>query len=361
MDNLELIYNLVQNNFLEIITLAWIIWFTGLAVWVVSSTICTCFIRWTSNRLRQRHERARLGRGQGNGPFEINLEEVQEALSRRETELRDDIEKMGLDFELQPVLEHFRAKIQRKLADLPAAHQELRELLKDIHQGLDDFKELCPLEQLLLARTDLKRGETGKAAALLKNARVRINQQMAEIPDSRLAADRGKKLTAQVDFLLGQLTEADFNYFLATQYYQQAANLQPSSLIYLKAAAELSYAFGEFPESEHLLTQVLKIQEKLLGPEHPELAQTLNNLGVLRHTQGRYTEAEAFYRWALEICEAHLGLQDPDGINLVQNYTACLREVGRYREAKAFKAAMMAPEPHTLRTCKISPALRPTS
>lgn len=340
MDILQLIYNLAQKNFLEIITLVWIIWFTGMALWVVSSTISSCLVRWTSSKLRQRHEQERLGRNQENGPFKINLEHVKDSLSRREAELREDIEKMGLDFELQPVLEHFRARIQRKLADLPAAHQELLERLNDIGLGLDDFKELCPPEKLLMVRMDLKRGETGKATALLKSARIRINHQMAEIPDSRFAAARGKKLIAQVDFLLGQLAEADFNYFLATQYYQQAADLQPSNLIYLQAAAELSYAFGEFPESEHLLTQVLKIQEKLLGSEHPDLAQTLNNLGVLRHTQGRYAEAEAFYRWALEICEANLGLQDPDGVNLVQNFTACLREVGRYREAKAFKAAM---------------------
>jgi tetratricopeptide (TPR) repeat protein len=340
MDILDLICDLTQKNLLEIITLAWIIWFTGMALWVVGFTICSRLIRSSSNGIRQRRERARLARDQENGPFDINPEQVKDTLRRREAELREDIEKMGLDFELQPVLEHFRARIQGKLSDLPAAHEELLKLFNDIYQGLDDFKELCPLEQLLLARMDLKRGATGKAIALLKSARVRFNQQMAELPGSRFVADRGKKLTAEVDFLLGRLAEADFNYFLATQYYQQAANLQPSNLAYLKAAAELSYAFGEFPESEHLLTQVLKIQEKLLGPEHPELAQTLNNLGVLRHTQGRYGEAEAFYRWALEICEAHLGLKDPDGVNLVQNYTACLREVGRYREAKAFKAAM---------------------
>ncbi len=340
MNILDLICDLAQKNLLEIITLLWIIWFTGMALWVVISSISSCLIQCTSNRLRKRNERDGAVRNQENGPFKINLERVKDTLSRREAELREDIEKMGLDFELQPVLEHFRARIQRKMSDLPAAHQELLERFNNIYRGLDDFKELCPIKKLLLAQMDLKRGEIGKATALLKSARVRINQQMAENPGSRVAADRGKKLTAQVDFLLGQLAEADFNYFLATQYYQQAADLEPSNLVYLKAAAELSYAFGEFPESEHLLTQVLKIQEKLLGPEHPELAQTLNNLGVLRHTQGRYAEAEAFYRWALEICEAHLGLEDPDGVNLIQNYSACLREVGRYREAKSLKAAM---------------------
>ena len=89
--------------------------------------------------------------------------------------------------------------------------------------------------------------------------------------------------------------------------------MEPSNLDYLKAAAELSYAFEELHETGHLLEQVLKIQEKLLGPEHLDLTQTLNNLGVLRHTEGRHREAEAFYLWALEICEANLDSPGPGG------------------------------------------------
>ena len=122
------------------------------------------------------------------------------------------------------------------------------------------------------------------------------------------------------------------------QYYQQAADLQPTNLRYLSAAAELSYAFGELQETEHLLKQIFTIQGKLLGSEHPDLAQTLNNLGVLRHTQGRHTEAEAFYLWALEICEAHLDARDPQALSLMNNYAACLQEVGRTGEAATFKA-----------------------
>ena len=134
------------------------------------------------------------------------------------------------------------------------------------------------------------------------------------------------------------MAETDFNYFTATQYYQLAADLQPANLTYLKTAAELSYAFEEFQETGHLLEQVLKIQEKLLGPEHLDLAQTLNNLGVLRHTQGRQAEAEAFYLRALEICDAQGNPQDQDAVNLRQNYAAFLQEVGRHHEADAVKA-----------------------
>ena len=112
----------------------------------------------------------------------------------------------------------------------------------------------------------------------------------------------------------------------------------------MNAAAELSYAFEEFQATGHLLEQVLTIQEKLLGPEHPDLGQTLNNLGVLRHTQGRHAEAEAYYQWALEICETYRDPLNQDAVNLMQNYAAFLQEVGRNPEADASRPGLRWPE-----------------
>jgi len=48
---------------------------------------------------------------------------------------------------------------------------------------------------------------------------------------------------------------------------------------------KLSYA-----EAEPLYKRSLAIREKALGPDHPDVAQSLNNLAVLYNTQGRYTE-----------------------------------------------------------------------
>jgi len=236
------------------------------------------------------------------------------------------------------VLENFRGRIQQRLADLPATHHELEDRLQHIYVALDDFKDLCGPDQLALARMALKRGATGKAVVMLKRAQFLGNQQVAEASGSQVAVARNKRLAAGAAFLLGQLAETDFNYFTATQYYQLAADLEPSNLKYLKAAAELSYAFAGLRETGHLLEEVLKIQEKLVGPEHLDLAQTLNNLGLLHHTQGRHAEAEAFYRWALEIYEANRHPQDQEAVNLRQNYAAFLQDMGRGHEADAFKA-----------------------
>lgn len=44
-----------------------------------------------------------------------------------------------------------------------------------------------------------------------------------------------------------------------------------------------------------------------LGPDHPNVGQSLNNLAGIYHDQGRYAEAEPLYQPALEIWETALG------------------------------------------------------
>ncbi|MCK9376741.1 MAG: tetratricopeptide repeat protein [Syntrophobacterales bacterium] len=338
MDFLESLLELAQKNLLEIITWLWVIWCAGVAFGIVICNVSGFMNRRTLAALRRRYERHRMKPEDETAPFEFDLAHLKNILICRDRELKDDGERMGLDFELQAVLEHFRARIQKKLADLPATHQEFIERLRYLYQALEELKDLFEPEQFFLARMALKRGETGKARALLKQAQALAHQQVAAASGTQSAVARGKRLAAQAAFLLGGIEETNFNFFTATQYYLKAAELQPANLTYLNAAAEFSYAFGEFHETEYLLKQVLKIQEKLQGPEHPALAQTLNNLGVLRHTQGRHAEAEAFYLWALEICEAHLNPEDPDVVSLMQNYAGFLQEIGRNIEADSLKA-----------------------
>jgi tetratricopeptide (TPR) repeat protein len=338
MDIMESIITLIQKNLLDIITILWLIWFAGVALGVVVSTVSTCLHRRTLARMSQSYEHARRQRNEAPVQIQLDLEHIKNALIRREAELRQDAERMGLDFGLQEVLENFRNRIQQRQADLRATHRELVGQLRNIYQALYNFRDLCGPDQMALARMALKRGATGKAVTLLKRALSLGNQHAAEASASRLAVARNKRLAASAAFLIGQLAETDFDYFTATQYYQLAADLQPTNLTYLAAAAEVSYAFGEFHETGQLLEKVLNIQEKLLGPEHLDLAQTLNNLGVLRHTQGRHAEAEAYYLWALEICQANRHPLDQDAVNLTQNYAAFLEEIGRHREAADVKA-----------------------
>ena len=52
---------------------------------------------------------------------------------------------------------------------------------------------------------------------------------------------------------------------------------------------------------------VARARETALGPEHPDVAASLNSMGDLYNTQGRYAEAEPLFRRTLAIREKALG------------------------------------------------------
>ena len=56
MDILESIFALIQKNLLDIFTVLWVIWFTGVALGLVVTTVSSCRNRRTLARLSQRYE-----------------------------------------------------------------------------------------------------------------------------------------------------------------------------------------------------------------------------------------------------------------------------------------------------------------
>jgi tetratricopeptide (TPR) repeat protein len=72
------------------------------------------------------------------------------------------------------------------------------------------------------------------------------------------------------------------------------------------------YGEGKYSDAEPLCMRALAISEKALGPDHPDVAKSLNNLASLYRNQGRYGEAEPLYKRALAITEKALGPDHPD-------------------------------------------------
>ncbi len=82
--------------------------------------------------------------------------------------------------------------------------------------------------------------------------------------------------------------------------------------------------------------------EKALGPEHPHVATSLNNLALLYAAQGRYAKAEPLYQRALAIVEKALGPDHPNVATSLENYAALLRKIGRTTEAVDLEARAKA-------------------
>lgn len=79
----------------------------------------------------------------------------------------------------------------------------------------------------------------------------------------------------------------------------------------LVEAAEAAAAAGDLSGAARLLCQLAELQHASLGPDHPELAHTLNNLGVVHEGLAQLDEAEVCYRRAHAIAVAALASDHP--------------------------------------------------
>jgi len=68
---------------------------------------------------------------------------------------------------------------------------------------------------------------------------------------------------------------------------------------------------SQFAQAALFYERALAIQEKTLGPDHPDVATSLNNLARLYDNQGQYAQAEPLFKRALAIREKDFGVPSP--------------------------------------------------
>ncbi|WP_445627333.1 tetratricopeptide repeat protein [Nostoc sp. DSM 114167] len=102
----------------------------------------------------------------------------------------------------------------------------------------------------------------------------------------------------------------------------------------LNNLAQLYYSQGRYSEAEPLFIQTLVLRRKLLGEEHPDVAQSLNNLAQLYESQGRYSEAEPLLIQALALTRKLLGEEDRFVALSLNNLAGLYESQSRYSEAE---------------------------
>jgi CHAT domain-containing protein len=111
-----------------------------------------------------------------------------------------------------------------------------------------------------------------------------------------------------------------------------------TSLNYL---AHLYYAQGDYGRAAPLFQRALAIREKALGPEHPDVAQSLNSLAVLYGDQGDFGRAAPLLQRALAIYEKELGPEHPDVAQSLNNLAVLYQDQGDYgRAAPLYQRAL---------------------
>jgi Protein of unknown function (DUF2914)/Tetratricopeptide repeat len=104
------------------------------------------------------------------------------------------------------------------------------------------------------------------------------------------------------------------------------------------AAAEKAAEAGNYISAEKLLREAARLQEASLGPRHPDLANTLNNLGIVCEITGKPDDAEQYFRRSVSIARTSLAADHPFVATSQKN----LRD---FCEARGKAVEPPAPEP----------------
>ena len=88
-------------------------------------------------------------------------------------------------------------------------------------------------------------------------------------------------------------------------------------------------------EAESLFKSVLALQIQALGPEHYQIALTLDDLAALAVSLGEYPEADTLYRRAVEIHEKINPLENLALAETLEHYATFLRRVNRAADAES--------------------------
>ncbi|HEX4330435.1 MAG TPA: CHAT domain-containing tetratricopeptide repeat protein [Burkholderiales bacterium] len=124
---------------------------------------------------------------------------------------------------------------------------------------------------------------------------------------------------------------------LFEQFKQDEMNSPPSRRLRTTGANQ-----QQTPEAETLYRRALAIQEKQLGPNHPALAATLNNLAVLLAGRGMYPDAEAMHKRAIAIAEKSLGPNHPDTAAMLTALAITYDRQGKNGDAEALYSRAVA-------------------
>jgi len=148
--------------------------------------------------------------------------------------------------------------------------------------------------------------------------------------------------TARLMNNLGQLLDAKARLDEAEPLMRRALAIDEKSLgpehpnvaTDLNNLAQLLQATNRLDEAEPLMQRALAIDENSLGPEHPQVAVTLSNLAVLLKATNRLVEAEPLTRRALAISEKSFGSEHPDVATDLNNLALLLQDTDRLDEAE---------------------------
>ncbi len=124
--------------------------------------------------------------------------------------------------------------------------------------------------------------------------------------------------------------------YVCSQHIDEYALALPEAARLLNDAAEYLVIHVQYQQAEALLQKALILRRQMLEASHPNLIQTINNLGFLYCKTGAFSRGEQILLEALNKQEQALGQYHIDVAQTQYNLGRLYRKQGAYLKAEPF-------------------------
>jgi tetratricopeptide (TPR) repeat protein len=178
-----------------------------------------------------------------------------------------------------------------------------------------------------------------------------------------LAAEEKKLINAGLLFIvLGSLQQDIGDYQSARWSLEKAVLLDtqrldsddPDLAVSINNLGMVLYKLGDYPAAQERLERALQIMERAIPPDHPDMGLLLNNLGMVLSKLGDYPAAQEYLERGLQIMEKTLGPDHPDLGMPLSNLGGVLSQLGNHPAAKELleralhiMEKTLPPDPHS--------------
>ncbi len=182
---------------------------------------------------------------------------------------------------------------------------------------------------LLLGRLEMRAGDS-KAA---EEAYFEAAEHAQTAGDAELAARAFSRLYAVVGGVEAHFDAAHPWERLARASAERVGNDPELEAELSTNTGDVALAEGRPRDAKKEFEHALALRESTLPEGHPELAMTLNNLGVAQSDLHEYDEAARSYERSLELDLRYQGTEHPNTASSMNNLAVIYRKQGRLSEA----------------------------
>ncbi|HZS78617.1 MAG TPA: tetratricopeptide repeat protein [Ktedonobacteraceae bacterium] len=216
--------------------------------------------------------------------------------------------------------------------------QGAAELGPNLEFVADDSSQLNKALELLQRYSLIRRELPARTLSIHRLVQVVLKDSLDQATQ-RLWAERTVRAVNAAFPKTDYGTDNTHHYYLP--HVQECATLITQYQLSFPEAAQLLFQAGAFlyyhgfhPQSQALHEQALAIRQQILGPEHPDVAESLNRLAILARNRGDYSQAQEFHQQALIIREKTLGPVHEATAESLNNLSVLYRSLGKYEQAE---------------------------